>query len=136
MGNEVIDEDIILENDDELEDLGYSGESPLFETVHVTKKDFSIYELYRKFNKGQLILEVDFQRSSVWKEKQKCELIESILMGLPLPIFYLKQMDNATYVIVDGKQRLSTLFDFIDNKFVLKSLKILNVLKLEKNLKI
>ena len=128
MGNEVIDEDIILENDDELEDLGYSGESPLFETVHVTKKDFSIYELYRKFNKGQLILEVDFQRSSVWKEKQKCELIESILMGLPLPIFYLKQMDNATYVIVDGKQRLSTLFDFIDNKFVLKSLKILKFL--------
>ena len=33
MGNEVIDEDIILENDDELEDLGYSGESPLFESL-------------------------------------------------------------------------------------------------------
>ena len=92
------------------------------------KKSKNWFKLYRKFNKGQLILEVDFQRSSVWKEKQKCELIESILMGLPLPIFYLKQMDNATYVIVDGKQRLSTLFDFIDNKFVLKSLKILKFL--------
>ena len=54
-------------------------------------------------------------------------------MGLPLPIFYLKQMDNATYVIVDGKQRLSTLFDLIDNKFVLKSLKILKFLNGKKS---
>lgn len=119
---------IKLENDEELNQLEYSGDSPLFETVHVTKKDFSIYELYRKFNKKQLILDVDFQRSELWKNKQKCELIESILMGLPLPIFYLKQMDNATYVVVDGKQRLSTLFEFLNNKFTLKSLKILDFL--------
>lgn len=128
MSDKKINDDIKLENDEELEQLEYSGESPLFETVHVTKKDFSIYELYRKYNKGQLILEVDFQRSRVWTNKQKCELIESILMGLPLPIFYLKQMDNATYVIVDGKQRLSTLFEFLNNKFTLKALKILKFL--------
>lgn len=123
-------DEILIENEEELEDLEYSGyeEKPLFETVRVTKKDFSVFELYRKYMKKQLILEVDFQRNRVWNNKQKCELIESILMGLPLPIFYFKQQNNSTYVVVDGKQRLSTLFEFLNNKFTLKSLKILRFL--------
>ena len=123
--------EISLENEDELNKLEYLGEdsAPVFQSVRVTKKDFSIYELYRKYNvKKQLILDVDFQRNTVWTPKQKCELIESILMGLPLPIFYFKQQNNSTYVVVDGKQRLSTLFEFLDNKFTLKSLKILKFL--------
>lgn len=130
MAEILIENDISLENEDELNNLEYLGdeEKPLFESVRVTKKDFSVYELYRKYKKDQLILEVDFQRNTVWGYKQKCELIESILMGLPLPIFYFKQQNNATYVVVDGKQRLSTLFEFLNNDFTLKSLKILTFL--------
>ena len=123
--------EITLENEDELNELQYVGEEdePIFQSVRVTKKDFSIYELYRKYTvKKQLVLDVNFQRNTVWKYKQKCELIESILMGLPLPIFYFKQQNNSTYVVVDGKQRLSTLFDFLNNKFALRSLKILTFL--------
>lgn len=123
--------EITLENEDELNELQYVGEGdePIFQSVRVTKKDFSIYELYRKYTvKKQLVLDVNFQRNTVWKYKQKCELIESILMGLPLPIFYFKQQNNSTYVVVDGKQRLSTLFDFLNNKFALRSLKILTFL--------
>lgn len=125
-----VNDEVILENEDELSDLEYSGnnDKPLFETIRVTKKDFSIFELFRKYKKRQLILEVDFQRNTVWRYKQKCELIESILMGLPLPIFYLKQQNNSTYVVVDGKQRLSTLFEFLSNGFSLNSLKILTFL--------
>lgn len=121
---------VLLEHEEELNYLQYSGIgiNPIFESVRVTKKDFSIFELHRKYQKKQLILDVDFQRKDVWKLKQKCELIESILMGLPLPIFYFKQQNNATYVVVDGKQRLTTLFEFLDNKFPLKSLKILKFL--------
>lgn len=125
-----LDDEIFFENEEELTQLEYEGndERPVFEAVKVTKKDFSIFELHRKYKKGQLILEVDFQRNEVWKYKQKCELIESILMGLPLPIFYFKLQNNSKYVVVDGKQRLSTLFEFLENKFVLKSLKILKFL--------
>ena len=128
------EDEVSVENTEELEELKYSGEEerPVFELVRVTKKDFSIYELYRKYRKKQLVLEVEFQRNEVWEKKQKYELIESILMGLPLPIFYFKQQDNATYVVVDGKQRLSTLFDFLNNKFALKSLKILSFLNEKK----
>lgn len=125
-----IEDEILLENEEELNDLEYAGndEKPLFETVRVTKKDFSVYELFRKYKKQQLILEVNFQRNAVWGYKQKCELIESIFMGLPLPIFYFKQQNNSTYVVVDGKQRLSTLFEFLNNGFSLKYLKILTFL--------
>lgn len=123
-------DEVLLENEDELSNLEYTGndESPLFELIRVTKKDFSVYELFRKYNKNQLVLEVDFQRNNVWTPKQKCELIESILMGLPLPIFYFKQQNNSTYVVVDGRQRLSTLFEFLNNDFMLKGLKILTFL--------
>lgn len=126
----LLENEISLENEEELNNLEYSGseEKPLFASVRVTKKDFSIYELYRKYKKQQLVLEVDFQRNTVWGPKQKCELIESILMGLPLPIFYFKQQNNSMYVVVDGKQRLSTLFEFLNNGFTLKSLKILKFL--------
>lgn len=135
MAEMFIDDEIVLENEnDELNYLEYSGnaEKPIFESVRVTKKDFSVYELYRKYKKGQLILEVDFQRNKLWGNKQKRELIESILMGLPLPIFYFKQQNNSTYAVVDGKQRLSTLFEFLDNRFALKSLKILKFLNNKK----
>lgn len=122
--------EIVFENEEELEDLEYSVTDgrPIFDSVRVTKKDFSVFELARKYQKKQLILDVDFQRKYVWKIKQKCELIESIFMGLPLPIFYFKQKSDATYVVVDGKQRLSTLFEFLNNGFALKNLKILSFL--------
>lgn len=125
-----VDCEIDVENTEELDALEYSAaeKRPLFESVRISKKDFSIFELYRKYKKGQLILEVDFQRRNVWDNKQKCELIESILMGLPLPIFYFKQQNNAIYVVVDGKQRLSALFEYLDNEFALKGLKILGFL--------
>ena len=130
MANQNDKDDIEIENTEELDSLEYNdiNETPVFKLVRVTKKDFSIFELYRKYKAKKLILEVDFQRKFVWEEKQKCELIESILMGLPLPIFYFKQQDDANYVVVDGKQRLSTLFSFLENDFELKNLKILKFL--------
>ena len=117
-----------------MNDLTYTTPNAgyVFKEVHVTKKDFSVFELARKYKKGDLILDVSFERKLVWKERQKCELIESILMGLPLPIFYFKQLENGKFVVVDGKQRLSTLFEFLDDKFALKNLKILDFLNKKK----
>lgn len=128
------EDEIQLENADELESMKYEGnaDSYIFKEVRVTKKDFSVYELLRKYKNKKLILDVKFQRKEVWDERQKSELIESILMGLPLPIFYFKQLDNSRYVVVDGKQRLSALFEYLTNGFPLKNLKILDFLNTKK----
>lgn len=96
-----------------------------YKSVRVTKKDFSLYELFRKYKNKKLVLDVDFQRRYVWKLSQKNELIESIMMGLPLPIFYFKQDQQAVYVTVDGKQRLSAIFQYMDDEYPLKDLKIM-----------
>lgn len=87
----------------------------------------SVFQLKRRKEKSpsQLDLGPEFQRGLVWTSKQKSELIESLLMGIPLPLFYVKENEDGVYIIVDGKQRLSTMFDYIDNKFALGNLRIL-----------
>ncbi|WP_269746594.1 DUF262 domain-containing protein [Desulfogranum mediterraneum] len=58
--------------------------------------------------------------------EQKRELIESVLMGIPLPVVYVFENENGQKQVVDGRQRISTLISFfLDNEFVLAKLKML-----------
>ena len=54
--------------------------------------------------------------------------MESILMGLPLPIFYFNQDKLGRLIVVDGRQRLTALFEFMSNKWPLRGLKVLDEL--------
>ena len=95
--------------------------------LNIVRDTASVFQLKRKWERKppSLDLTPPFQRELVWSTRQKCELIESILMGIPLPAFYMREDINGVYIVVDGKQRLSTLFDFIDGKFRLDNLCIL-----------
>ena len=95
--------------------------------LNIARDSASVFQLKRKWEKTPPMLNLtpDFQRGLVWKPKQKSKLIESILMGIPLPLIYVKEDEKGVYVIVDGKQRLSTLFSFINNEFALEKLTIL-----------
>ncbi|MEM9459273.1 MAG: DUF262 domain-containing protein, partial [Myxococcota bacterium] len=62
---------------------------------------------------GDIDLAPDFQRFYAWKDRQKFALIESILLGIPLPTFYFNETDNGIMQVVDGVQRLTTIFNFI-----------------------
>lgn len=95
--------------------------------LNISKDMASVFQLKRKYERTPSMLDLTppFQREKVWSQKQKNELIESIIMGIPIPVFYVKERNDGVYVVVDGKQRLTTLFDFIDNKFALRSLSIL-----------
>jgi len=76
-----------------------------------------VRSLYDKQKRGRLILQPDFQRQYVWDRKKASRLVESVLLRVPLPIIYLsEQPDNKEYVI-DGQQRLTSLFSFIDGRF-------------------
>lgn len=55
-------------------------------------------------------------------------MIESVVMGIPLPLIYLAENADGKLIVVDGRQRLSTFFRFLDNKFRLRDLKILSQL--------
>ena len=98
--------------------------------VRIEKRFYSVYELKRRYDQGRkIVLNSDFQRNDVWKETQKIELIESVLMGLPIPVFYFNEDKYGRLIVIDGRQRLTALFEFLDNKFPLKDVKILPDLK-------
>ena len=112
------------------------------DSINIDQGYFSVFELKRKYDRtkkqrnnknaflnedrrNQIILDSDFQREVVWKPKQQSELIESVLMGLPIPIMYLYEDKFANLVVVDGRQRLTAFFEFLDEEFELTGLKIL-----------
>jgi hypothetical protein len=98
-----------------------------YKNINIGRDNFSVFQLYRKYTNKTIKLDPDFQReSNVWTLKQKSELIESILIGIPLPIFYVKEDKKGNLILIDGRQRLSTIFDYLDNKFALSGLKILS----------
>jgi hypothetical protein len=117
-----IEEDLSITN-------GFSKDSSQIFTpksISIDKNTYSVFELNRKFNKRLINLDSDFQRLDVWRSGQKSELIESILMGLPIPIFYFNEGSNGELIVVDGRQRLTAFFEFIDNRFPLTGLSILS----------
>jgi hypothetical protein len=97
--------------------------------IDIKNDNQSIYELVvRKWDNKQLRLDPDFQRNDVWKAEQKSQFIESVLLGFPLPPFYFNiivENKKFMYVVVDGRQRLTTLHSFIHDKFKLQGLKVL-----------
>lgn len=95
--------------------------------LKVDKGFYTVFELKRRYDADnrRIILDSDFQREDVWNNDRKAELVESVLMGLPLPIFYFNQDKYGRLIVIDGRQRLTSLFDFMDGKFPLNKLKIL-----------
>lgn len=96
--------------------------------IKIDPAQFSIFELKRRYDRGKVKLDPDFQRNYVWKNKQKSELIESVVMGIPLPLIYMAETMEGSLVIVDGRQRLTTFFDYMDDKFTISGLRILQEL--------
>ena len=85
--------------------------------VYTDQGDPEIESLHGKYKRGKLIIQPDFQRHFVWDMKKSSRLIESALLDIPLPIIYLsEEKDNKEHVI-DGQQRLTSFFSFIDGKF-------------------
>ncbi len=73
-----------------------------------------------EYQAGRLFLKPPFQRQPVWLAKQKCSLIESILLRLPVPEVYIQHevitlddQQTSRYSVVDGQQRIRTVLQFL-----------------------
>lgn len=122
-------EEIVIDNQNEELDINGQEEEQIYPMngIKVDKGFYTVYELKRKFDSKEkrIILDSDFQREDVWTLQRKIELVESVMMGLPLPIFYFNQDKYGRLIVVDGRQRLTALFDYMNDKFALDKLKIL-----------
>jgi hypothetical protein len=95
------------------------GEYPL-DSVFVRTEQRTFNEVVRRIRAGRYDLSPDFQRTFVWSVEKQSRLIESCLMRLPLPVFYVAEGADGRIIVVDGLQRLNTFLRFLDNKFRLK----------------
>jgi hypothetical protein len=87
--------------------------------IRITTKNFTLREVVDLIGEREIELAPDFQRDYVWKQRQRTRLIESILLGIPLPAFYFNQENDGSYQVVDGVQRLSTVSIFMKDDHIL-----------------
>ncbi len=97
------------------------GEYPL-DTVFVRTEQRTVADVVSRIKKGRYQLDPDFQRDFVWPPVKQSRLIESSLMRIPLPVFYVAEDIDGKIIVVDGLQRLTTFYRFINNEFALKGL--------------
>jgi Protein of unknown function DUF262 len=72
----------------------------------------------------QINLSPDFQRRDRWSVEKQSRFIESIIMNVPIPPIFLGEDDYGNYVVLDGRQRLTAVNDFLRNVYSLKDLKV------------
>ena len=99
--------------DNETEDTLY----PLYEfKLTTTPNDFNILTII-SFIKSKVFKIPDFQRHYVWDIKRASKLIESLLIGLPIPQVFLYERERNEFLVIDGQQRLMTLYYFFSGRF-------------------
>jgi len=73
----------------------------------------SVGEIVNMYKDKEFIINPDFQRLFRWEIGQKSKLIESILLGIPLPSIFVFEKQDSTWELIDGLQRISTLLEFM-----------------------
>ena len=73
----------------------------------------SVGEVLSLYKDGDIDIHPEFQRIFRWNGDQKSRLIESILLGIPIPPIFVSQRSDGVWDVIDGVQRLSTIFEFV-----------------------
>jgi hypothetical protein len=123
-----IEENTLEDEDKSGSDLKMKPWNP--DDIRITTKNFTIREIYTQIQDkaldqekeldNELDLAPEFQRSFVWNIKQQIRLIETILLGIPLPAFYFNQDKDGAQQVIDGVQRLTTIKRFMSDQLELK----------------
>lgn len=96
--------------------------------VFTKTADFPLTTLREMVDDGDIIPNPDYQRDYVYNDKQASKLVESVLMGIPIPTIYLCQEEDNTHSVIDGQQRITALVKYLKNEFALSGLQELNEL--------
>ena len=93
-------------------------------TVHIV-----IEQLVSRIRYGEIDLTPEFQRlRGIWSLEQKSRLVESLMLRIPIPVFYVAAQENDNWFVVDGLQRMSTVDDYVNGRFPLEKLEYLTSL--------
>ena len=95
------------------------GDYPI-DTLLIRNEQRTVHDVVRRIRQGSFVMDPDFQRAFIWDEEKQSKLIESVLMRIPLPVFYLAEDVTGRMIVVDGLQRLWTFHRFVSNELALK----------------
>ncbi|CAM6088697.1 unnamed protein product [Calypogeia fissa] len=116
---------------EEIERRVVSGERVL----QISKADFTVSSLLDKIRRGRLDLRPSYQRDYVWDKRTASKLIESVLLNIPLPTMFFHERSQGHLEVVDGKQRLTSIWSFMEEQrfpdgteFALTGLEVLDKL--------
>lgn len=91
--------------------------------ITASPNDFNILTLHSFIESGAVKIP-GFQRNFVWDLKRASKLIESVIIGLPVPQIFLYEEDRNKFLVIDGQQRLMSLFYFIKGRFPRKEKRV------------
>lgn len=81
--------------------------------VRTDAYQMSIGELVSMYTEREIVIDPEFQRLFRWEAGQKSKLIESLLLGIPLPSIFVFEREDGKWELIDGLQRLSTILEFM-----------------------
>lgn len=98
--------------------------------LNTASYDFSVSALvdYMTGDLPKVVLEVPFQRNFIWKEDRASQLIESVIMNVPIPPLYFAEEESGRWLVIDGLQRLNSLLRYHQNEYPLQGLEIIKEL--------
>ena len=119
----------LAENDSNIEDATentnpneYASKRELLKKTKIVRQTWSILEIFQKIRDGKLILDPDYQRREIWGADKKTAFIESLFMDIMIPPIYVVEipgddlLEENKYEVVDGKQRLTAIKEFLEGK--------------------
>ena len=107
------DDEITFDDGDSDYQIDYTPDRKII----TDKTNYPVTHLQKMWKRGKLNLQPDFQRQFVWDPHKASNLVESLLLNVPLPIIYLAEDADGTLLVIDGQQRLQSIFSFIDGSF-------------------
>lgn len=102
-----VDED----QDDQIDDVGFTEYD-----ISASPNDFNVKTLFDFIQSG-IVKIPGFQRNYVWDIKRASKLIESIIIGIPIPQIFLFEEERNKFIVIDGQQRYMTIFYFLKKRF-------------------
>lgn len=96
--------------------------------IDYTTRDYSIDFLVQKFREDEFYIPDEYQRQFIWDDDKKSLFIESVLLGLPIPLMFFSDTEDGRCEIIDGAQRTQSLEAFMSNDLELTNLKKLDLL--------
>lgn len=97
----------------------FAAKRILLQKTKIVRQTWSISEIYQKIKEMKLILDPDYQRRAIWSVDKQTAFIESLYMEIMIPPIYVVEipgediLEETKYEVVDGKQRLTAVMDFI-----------------------